>query len=327
MYKTLSKYAENKTSQQHIPPIPVLTAICSDVRLWLAYEGRTGKTVSLFDSNAVLGLANSTQQMICIWRGDVREVAAVIQLRVILDNLHTWAMRCLRPRLERYLDQWEFRHMPSSETTAVPPLDKGDPGEIRESPKTPSLSKNKLPAKATQEQDSPKPEMEVTPALEKILEEMMDGKLEKLRKEIQRLRKELNFQQSQGHCTIEPSRKPSQPAVLEDQQNIQILGNTKHGRPETQPVTPQRLSPLLTPPTTPLSKISKTGSSPTPNDKRSNVSNRLNTFGPQLTEASAIQIRAQEKLILPVREKPQPSPQTKYTSLAGYGPCETANIH
>ena len=49
--------------------------------------------------------------MACIWKGDMTITWDVIQLRTILNNLHTWAMRVLRPQLSMYIDQWKFRHL------------------------------------------------------------------------------------------------------------------------------------------------------------------------------------------------------------------------
>ena len=49
--------------------------------------------------------------MACIWKGDMTITWDVIQLRTILNNLHTWAMRALRPQLSMYIDQWKFRHL------------------------------------------------------------------------------------------------------------------------------------------------------------------------------------------------------------------------
>ena len=49
--------------------------------------------------------------MACIWKGDMTITWDVIRLRTILDNLHTWAMRVLRPQLSMYIDQWKFRHL------------------------------------------------------------------------------------------------------------------------------------------------------------------------------------------------------------------------
>jgi hypothetical protein len=48
--------------------------------------------------------------MACIWKGNITHVMDIIKLEAILDNLHTWAMRELRPWISHYLDLWLLRH-------------------------------------------------------------------------------------------------------------------------------------------------------------------------------------------------------------------------
>lgn len=58
--------------------------------------------------------------MICIWSGDLTEFWAIVQLRTILENLRSWAMRTLRPRLSTYIDQWVFRFLTRMPDEAKP---------------------------------------------------------------------------------------------------------------------------------------------------------------------------------------------------------------
>ena len=47
--------------------------------------------------------------MISIWKGDVTTLVDIVELESILENLHTWASRTLRPQISHYIDQW--RHV------------------------------------------------------------------------------------------------------------------------------------------------------------------------------------------------------------------------
>lgn len=44
--------------------------------------------------------------MDCIWKGDMTHVRDLMYFAAILDNLHTWAMRVLRPWISGYIDLW-----------------------------------------------------------------------------------------------------------------------------------------------------------------------------------------------------------------------------
>lgn len=56
--------------------------------------------------------------MVCIWKGDVTKITDIIKLEAILENLHTWAMRELRPWISTYIGQWLANH---PMTPSVPP--------------------------------------------------------------------------------------------------------------------------------------------------------------------------------------------------------------
>jgi hypothetical protein len=48
--------------------------------------------------------------MDCIWNGDVLKFVDIVKLEAILENLHTWAMRELKPWIARYIDMWLLHH-------------------------------------------------------------------------------------------------------------------------------------------------------------------------------------------------------------------------
>jgi hypothetical protein len=50
-----------------------------------------------------------------IWEGDVTNVLDILKFHAILENLHSWAMRILKPQLLLYIDQWKHHIFPSDD--------------------------------------------------------------------------------------------------------------------------------------------------------------------------------------------------------------------
>ncbi|KAH7323113.1 hypothetical protein B0I35DRAFT_477001 [Stachybotrys elegans] len=93
MLQTLAKYAERRNEDAHIPPVVTMTTVGQTVRIWVTYSvDKMSKT-----------------KMDCIWVGNITTMVAMIQFHAILENLHTWAMRVLRPWISFYIDQWKHR--------------------------------------------------------------------------------------------------------------------------------------------------------------------------------------------------------------------------
>lgn len=46
-----------------------------------------------------------------IWEGDITKVSDCIKFEYILENIHTWATRSLKPLLSSYIDQWRHRFL------------------------------------------------------------------------------------------------------------------------------------------------------------------------------------------------------------------------
>lgn len=46
-----------------------------------------------------------------IWEGDMTKVSDCIKFEYILENVHTWATRSLKPLLSSYIDQWRHRFL------------------------------------------------------------------------------------------------------------------------------------------------------------------------------------------------------------------------
>lgn len=53
-------------------------------------------------------------------------IVNLIKLRAILENLHTWAMRVLRPWISSYIDQWRAKHPGKDEASSNPPEGRAD---------------------------------------------------------------------------------------------------------------------------------------------------------------------------------------------------------
>ncbi|KAH8196624.1 hypothetical protein TruAng_009218 [Truncatella angustata] len=104
MFETLSRYADKEHEQAQIPPIITMTAVGKDVKLWIGYAGpdeepraagakKSDKDPNWFHSR-------------CFWTGDMTKVKDAMDLEALLENVYTWAMRVLRPRIVQYLKQW-----------------------------------------------------------------------------------------------------------------------------------------------------------------------------------------------------------------------------
>lgn len=61
----------------------------------------------------------------CIWYGNITRIADFLKFEAILDNLHSWAMRVLRPCISAYIDQWSERY-PQIVAPVIRDLDKSD---------------------------------------------------------------------------------------------------------------------------------------------------------------------------------------------------------
>jgi hypothetical protein len=112
MYRTLAKHATPKV----VPPVVAMTTVGEAVRIWIAYcddDDHSEQYVRhlVYHVQKRSFLLTAAKNMICIWEGDMTTVMGIIELETILENLHTWAMRVLRPWISHYIDQWKY-HFP-----------------------------------------------------------------------------------------------------------------------------------------------------------------------------------------------------------------------
>ncbi|KAF5243200.1 hypothetical protein FANTH_8298 [Fusarium anthophilum] len=93
--------------QVHIPPIPAVTTVGPEVKVWityltenaLAYRCNTGKEKQT---------THKGYMMQCIWNGDMRNSYDTAKFRLILENIYAWATAKFKPLLAEYLEQWRW---------------------------------------------------------------------------------------------------------------------------------------------------------------------------------------------------------------------------
>ncbi|KEY71293.1 hypothetical protein S7711_05886 [Stachybotrys chartarum IBT 7711] len=168
MLQTLVKYAETRNEDAHIPPVVTMTTVGETVRIWITYSA---DKMSKF-------------KMDCIWVGNMTTMVDMINLQAILENLHTWAMRVLRPWISLCIDHWKHR-FPQQPEVALDPDVKDRAGTLENDVSTPvatlvsssDVSDAKYDAKSTQRQarDSHGP----------VFEEILRAELELLQTRIE----------------------------------------------------------------------------------------------------------------------------------------------
>lgn len=131
MYENAAKYSASSSDEHEIPPVVVMTSASNEIRIWLAY--------SVKDDANIFTDSLSTQ-MICIWKGSAHDVLSNLHLRIILCNLHEWAVSSLRPQLSQYLDNWlryisiQQRNAPRRNDATLQSFERGQPSYDRFQP-------------------------------------------------------------------------------------------------------------------------------------------------------------------------------------------------
>ena len=86
------------------PPIIAFTCIGPIVKVWLAYRDEPGPLKQpmkvVFGHTCHCSKANCAQRMVCVWTTSVRLTWGVASLRAIIMNMHMWASRLLKPKLQ-----------------------------------------------------------------------------------------------------------------------------------------------------------------------------------------------------------------------------------
>ncbi|KAL9107577.1 MAG: hypothetical protein Q9227_007577 [Pyrenula ochraceoflavens] len=97
LLQTAATFAEIKDEGRHVPPIVAVTTVGHVVRVWIAYH------------HPVDG--EDHYDLRTIWSGKMNRVWDILKFEAILENLHSWATRGLKPQLSMYIDQWRNRFL------------------------------------------------------------------------------------------------------------------------------------------------------------------------------------------------------------------------
>ncbi|CAF3541645.1 unnamed protein product [Fusarium graminearum] len=113
-----AKYTPELVRDGHVPPIPAVTTVGPEVKVWITYYIKD--FFHYYDDDDNYGEQrfqrhDSAYMMQCIWDGDMTEPHDVVKFRLILENIHTWATRVFKPLITTYIDQWRFVHSPTSQ--------------------------------------------------------------------------------------------------------------------------------------------------------------------------------------------------------------------
>ncbi|KAH8175072.1 hypothetical protein LIA77_06491 [Sarocladium implicatum] len=92
MLQGLARYAKSQRQDGHVPPVVTMTTVDKIVRVWIVHSCG----------------ASEGYRMDCVWKGDATSLTDLLRLEALLENLHTWAMRVLRPWISSYLDLWKM---------------------------------------------------------------------------------------------------------------------------------------------------------------------------------------------------------------------------
>ncbi|KAF4119677.1 hypothetical protein GMORB2_4586 [Geosmithia morbida] len=104
-----ARYAIPLPEEAHIPPIPVVTTIGPNVKVWVAYFGTHVRAPGREseEEDAKWRYRRRAYFMRAIWEGDMTKLTDSINFRIILENAHTWAMRVFKPLMASYITAWK----------------------------------------------------------------------------------------------------------------------------------------------------------------------------------------------------------------------------
>ncbi|WZH42278.1 uncharacterized protein QYS62_003269 [Fusarium acuminatum] len=102
-----ARYAVERPEETHIPPIPAVTTVGTEAKVWITYSAKD------FMASQDTGSYRRRQQgymMQCIWKGDMTKIRDIREFQLILENTHTWAMRVFKHQISVFIDQWRVVH-------------------------------------------------------------------------------------------------------------------------------------------------------------------------------------------------------------------------
>ncbi|KEY65162.1 hypothetical protein S7711_04252 [Stachybotrys chartarum IBT 7711] len=108
-----ARYAIESDDSIHIPPIPTITTIGSKVKVWIMYKARNfyvPDPTEYYEPRIKYKTFKSGFLMRAVWQGDMMNLQDTAKFQIILENVHTWAMRVFRPQISSYIDMWRVVH-------------------------------------------------------------------------------------------------------------------------------------------------------------------------------------------------------------------------
>ncbi|KAK9416275.1 hypothetical protein SUNI508_01692 [Seiridium unicorne] len=95
LLQSAAHYAEEQDNCQHVPPVISITTVGEIVRVWITY---------------FVGFGEQDEYVMSpIWEGRMTRVLDCLKLQVILENIHSWATRVLKPLISTYISHWRYQ--------------------------------------------------------------------------------------------------------------------------------------------------------------------------------------------------------------------------
>ncbi|KAH7322889.1 hypothetical protein B0I35DRAFT_426680 [Stachybotrys elegans] len=107
-----ARYAVSLTDAGHVPPVPAITTVGAEVNVWIMHLATDFEAVypRQFLRDTEVRTCRKGYIMRPVWKGNMRQVEDVAKFQLILENIHTWAMRVFRPTISSYIDLWRNVH-------------------------------------------------------------------------------------------------------------------------------------------------------------------------------------------------------------------------
>ncbi|KIL89208.1 hypothetical protein FAVG1_07602 [Fusarium avenaceum] len=111
LHQRAAQFALPLPRQAHIPPVPTVTTVGPQVKVWITYFDENFLACHWYDDKGEkLHLVEEGYMMQCIWEGKMTNLDDIEKFRLILENTHTWAARVFRPLISTYIEQWMYAY-------------------------------------------------------------------------------------------------------------------------------------------------------------------------------------------------------------------------
>ncbi|KAH6950235.1 hypothetical protein DER45DRAFT_92938 [Fusarium avenaceum] len=103
-----AKYTTEEAEDAQVPPIPVITTVGPKVKTWITYFSRDFKAPYDVLTKRKGENVKEGYLMRCIWEGNMTNLRHVVEFRLMLENIHSWATRVFKPLLGTYIHKWKL---------------------------------------------------------------------------------------------------------------------------------------------------------------------------------------------------------------------------